>query len=181
MKRLLGITVGLLVCLSFTTPSRGADPTNIGAKKCKVCHMSKKQGAQYKVWEASKHAGAYATLATPEAKTAATKAGVSGDPQKSEACLKCHGALAGVDAKMIAASYDVALGVQCESCHGAGSAHVDNMRQRMKTKDMSIPTAQTKVEANEAFCVTCHNADSPTYKAFNFEESWKQIAHPLPE
>ena len=136
--------------------------------------MSKKKGAQYKIWEGSKHAGAYATLATPEA-----KALEKGDPQKNEACLKCHGALAGVDAKMIAAGFDVALGVQCESCHGPGSAHVDNMKQRMKTKDMSIPTAQTKVEANEASCVTCHNADSPTYKAFNFEESWKQIAHPL--
>ena len=159
----------------------GKEPQYVGAKKCKVCHMSKKKGAQYKIWEGSKHAGAYATLATAEAKTAAQKAGVEGDPQQSEGCLKCHGA-AGVDAKLVASSYDVSLGVQCESCHGGGSAHVDNMKQRMKTKDESIPTALTVMEAKAESCTTkCHNVDSPTYKSFDFEESWKQIAHPLPE
>ena len=62
----------------------------IGAKKCKMCHMSKKRGEQYGKWAAGPHAKAFEVLATEEAKAAAKKAGVEGDPQQSPKCLKCH-------------------------------------------------------------------------------------------
>jgi hypothetical protein len=53
----------------------------IGAAKCKMCHNSSKKGAQFKAWSSSKHANAYATLATPEAKSIAKEKGID-DPQK---------------------------------------------------------------------------------------------------
>jgi len=39
----------------------------VGSKKCKSCHKKKFSGAQYKVWENSKHSNAFETLKTPEA------------------------------------------------------------------------------------------------------------------
>ena len=37
------------------------------------------------------------------------------------------------------------------------------------------------MQPTEAVCKTCHNADSPTYKEFKYEEAVKKVAHPLPK
>ena len=48
--------------LSALTAS--AAPTFVGAEKCKMCHNSPAKGAQFTKWSESKHAKAFATLAT---------------------------------------------------------------------------------------------------------------------
>ena len=33
---------------------------------------------------------------------------------------------------------------------------------------------------DEATCLECHNEQSPTYREFDFEKRWAEIAHPYP-
>ncbi len=182
MKRIITLAAMLifLIGISTATTVRAADATYVGADKCKVCHLSKKKGAQYKVWQGSKHAKAFVTLATPEAREAGKKVGVA-DPQKSEKCLKCHTPSLDVDPALISSTFKVDQGVQCESCHGPGSDHVVNMKAMLKTKDKSTPMAIDKIELEEKSCVKCHNSESPNYKPFVFDEFWTKIAHSKPE
>ena len=46
------------------------------------------------------------------------KAGVSGDPQKADACLKCHVTAHGVAAAQKDPTFTIDDGVGCEACHG---------------------------------------------------------------
>lgn len=73
-------------------PAALADPSYIGAAKCKLCHKT-----EYASWETQKHAQAFEMLE-------------EADRAKAE-CLTCHAT--GGSAEM--------PGVQCESCHGPGS------------------------------------------------------------
>jgi len=155
-------------------------PQYVGAAKCKMCHMGVKKGDQFAKWQASKHSKAFATLATDQAKEVAKKAGVTGDPQQSPKCLKCHVTGYEAPASAKAASYSQTEGVGCESCHGAGSAY-----QSMKVMNaLRAGTQDAKAvgffKPNEATCKKCHNPESPTYKPFKFDEAWKQIAHMIP-
>jgi len=57
--------------------------------------------------------------------------------------------------------------VQCEACHGYGSAHVRDGTMR---------------DSARRSCAKCHNADVPEIcgaeeRAFDFHEAWKKIAH----
>ncbi|MDX2473494.1 MAG: multiheme c-type cytochrome [Candidatus Krumholzibacteria bacterium] len=156
-----------------------AGPEIVGAPKCKTCHKAK-TGDQWAKWEGSKHAGAFATLGTDAAKAIATEKGL-GDPQKEEACLKCHvtQAFLGRDVVINAkGKYLESEGVGCESCHGAGSDY--KSKKVMKDHDASIAAGMTR-DKSEEFCVKCHNAESPTFVDFVFADRWAEIAHPVPE
>jgi len=59
----------------------------VGADKCKICHKTEKQGAQYTIWESTKHSKSYQALTLDE-----TKAKVPDAPENPD-CLKCHGPL----------------------------------------------------------------------------------------
>ena len=151
----------------------------IGAPKCKMCHKSK-TGDQWAKWETSKHAGAFATLASEEAKKIAAEKGL-GDPQKEEACLKCHAtqAFLGRDVVVNAkGKYLDTEGVGCEVCHGAGSDY--KSKKVMVDHDAAI-AAGMELNKTEEFCVKCHNEESPTFVSFDFEKQWAEIAHPVPE
>jgi hypothetical protein len=154
-----------------------AEPHYVGANKCaKMCHKSDAKGAQLKKWQESAHAKAYKTLASPESKEIAEKAGVEGDPQKAEACLKCHVTAFGVKAELIDSTFNVEDGVQCEACHGPGSNY-----QKLKVmKDKKLALAAGLVEPTEEVCTACHNKQSPTFKPFDYAEMAKQIAHSKP-
>lgn len=152
----------------------------VGAKTCMPCHMTPKSGAAYKIWQASAHAKAFATLATPAAKEIAQKKGIA-DPQKDEKCMKCHDTAFGVAAAQLAPSFKPGEGVGCEVCHGAGSEY--KTMQLMKDIDTGKVKGETVglVKPDEKACLKCHNAESPTFKAFNFAEMSKKIAHPTPK
>lgn len=148
----------------------------VGAKGCKTCHNTAASGKQYDIWFASKHSKAYAALATPEAKKIATEKGIA-DPQKDPKCLKCH--VTGYDAtkEMLALTYSVEDGVSCESCHGAGEKY----KAMNIMKDKKLAMENGLIMPDEKTCTRCHNSESPTYKAFKFEEAKKLIAHPKPK
>ena len=151
----------------------------IGAKKCKTCHNSSKKGAQYKAWMNTKHAEAFATLATPEALELAAEKGVK-NPQKAPECLKCHVTGYGQPAEHFASTFVESLGVQCESCHGAGSAYykkkemkeISSGKVSPETYGLVIPTAET--------CASCHNESSPSGKFVDWPADSAKIAHPIP-
>ena len=70
-------------------PAPPAENKYIGAEKCKSCHSAAESGDQYGKWKAMKHAHAFESLASEEAKKIATEKGIA-DPQKADECLQCH-------------------------------------------------------------------------------------------
>lgn len=159
-------------------PAFSADHAYVGVGGCAMCHRSPAKGNQFGSWQSSKHSKAFETLATAEAKEAAAKAGVSGDPQKAAQCLGCHvTGFAAPAAQKSAKTYKAEDGVGCESCHGAGADYkaMNVMRDhdQAMANGLMMPTKET--------CVKCHNEKSPFYKEFNFEEMVKKIAHPNPQ
>lgn len=149
----------------------------IGVDGCKMCHKSEKKGDQFGKWSESPHAKAFATLATDEAKAVAKKAGLEGDPQKADACLTCHVTGHGAKAELFGKKYKAEDGVGCESCHGAGADY-----KKTKTmKDREAAVAAGLIVPTEETCKGCHNEKSPTFKEFDFEKAFAQIAHPYPK
>jgi hypothetical protein len=107
----------------------------VGNNSCKSCH--EKESA---AWEKTKHAKAYSTLIDRKHEF---------DPE----CVKCHtvgfGYISGF--RHPSSSQELA-NVGCESCHGAGSNHVDN------------PQAGYG-DTSDAICRNCHDTDnSPKFE-----------------
>ena len=175
---ILSMMICLALVFSVSAQEKSA-PTYGGVATCKACHLTKNSGAQYKLWEASPHAKAFEDLKTEAAKAVGAKVGVA-DPSTSAKCLKCHVTAHGVDAKMKGPKFTNEEGVGCESCHGPGSEYKG--RQVMKDiYDGKVKGADYGLIAtDEALCVTCHNAESPTFKGFDFKTYSAKIAHPVP-
>lgn len=181
MKRPLGgsslaLGISMLSLAVGITAAGAADHTYVGADKCKMCHNSPAKGAQYTKWTESAHAKAYAALASEAAKKIATEKGIA-DPQKAAECLRCHVAGHGVDAARLTEKYKVEDGVSCEACHGPGG---DYWKMNVM-KDPALSSAAGLAKPTEATCKGCHNADSPTFKGFDFATDSAKIAHPNPQ
>lgn len=152
----------------------------IGVKACRPCHFTEKQGKQFDIWSKSKHAEAYKTLTTAKANEIAKAKGLTKPAAESPECLQCHTITA--DAKLVEKTFDMKEGVQCESCHGAGSGYKTIPIMKDRAKSIAAGMREFKNEAAiEAFCKTCHNEKSPTMKEFKFKESWEKIKHPVPK
>ena len=150
----------------------------VGAPKCKVCHKAK-TGDQWKIWTESAHAKAFQTLASEESKKIAAEKGL-GDPQQEDACLKCHATKAFLGAEAVVSAkgkYADTEGVGCEACHGPGS---DFKTRKIMTNPEAAKAAGLLIDKSEEACTKCHNEESPTFKGFDFEERWAEIAHPVP-
>ena len=162
----------LLASLFLLSLSALADNKYVGAKLCGMCHKGEKKGAQFETWQKSKHAEAYKTLTGAKAAEIAKAKGLKKAANESPECLGCHAITA--DPKL------TADGVQCESCHGAGSAY----KSIMKDKAKAIAAGLTDFKDNAAIekvCKTCHNEKSPTHKGFKLDEMWAKIKHPIPK
>ncbi|MFI5301120.1 MAG: multiheme c-type cytochrome [Polyangiales bacterium] len=127
-------------------PARG-EPEFVGAESCKPCHA-----APYDVWSKTKHATAYKTLAD-ESK------------EFNLDCVGCHvtgyekpGGSTVTDVKSLEA-------VQCESCHGPGSAHVVDPHKA------ALPT-----ELTSSLCESCHHP--PHSSAFEFKARRQLVRGP---
>jgi len=154
----------------------------IGVKKCGMCHKKEKEGNQLKIWEGSAHAKAYKTLQTKEADEIAKKAGHTTKAVETDACLKCHAPAHNVDAKLLDKKFDIADGVQCEDCHGAGGDYKSN--KVMKDVKAAVENGliiYADDKAIEKQCKTCHNEESPTYKPFVFADKYAKIKHNIPK
>lgn len=168
----LAVLGGLLLGMA---PDAMAAHELVGASKCKSCH--KKIGNPYALWQKTEHAKAYETLASPEAKKIAADKGL-GDPQKEEACLKCHvtRVFLGNPAVNEKGKYTDAEGIGCEACHGPGSDY--KKKKIMKDHDAAVANGLLRNKTEE-HCTQCHNDESPTFEAFDFEKQWAEIDHPI--
>lgn len=149
----------------------------VGVKNCAAtCHKSETKGNQLGIWEGSKHSKAFLNLQTPEADQIAKDKGFTTAAAETPLCLKCHVLGKDIDPAELEESFDKTQGVQCETCHGPGSEY--KRLTIMKDKQQAIANGLVIHENGAEFCVTCHNSDSPTFKSFNYEESWAKIKHP---
>jgi hypothetical protein len=152
----------------------------IGAEKCKNCHSSDASGNQFAAWQKADHSKAFERLASDEAKKVAKEKGID-DPQKSDKCLKCHTTAFGLAADAIKKGFDPKQGVQCETCHGPGDAH---MKARFAAaadakpgEVQKIPEGEIISKIDQKTCLVCHNDESPTFKPFCFYERLAKIQH----
>lgn len=151
----------------------------VGIKICAACHKTEKQGKQLDIWQKSKHAEAYKTLTTAKANEIAKAKGLTKPAAESAECLQCH---ATTETKLVEKGFDMKDGVQCETCHGPGSAYKTITIMKDKAKAVAAGMTEYKDDAAiEQQCKTCHNEKSPTYKEFKFNEMWKKIKHPVPK
>ena len=181
----IGISVGacflaLSLLMVATRPAKAADkpaPKYVGAMTCaKICHKTAKQGKQLSIWQGSSHAKAFETLASAEAKKIGADKGIA-DPQKADACLKCHLTGHGAAAEAFGPKYTPDEGVGCEACHGPGSLY----KKRKIMKDAEAAKAAGLVTPTAETCAKCHNAKGPHEQpAFSFEERAGKIAHAKP-
>jgi hypothetical protein len=180
MKKLLALSALLgIVALSIGGLAVAEDEAQhgfIGPDGCKMCHKSEKKGNQYGKWLESRHAQAYATLASEEAAAAAAAAGIEGSPQEADACLSCHVTGHGVAAELLGKKYKLEDGVGCESCHGAGADY----KKKSVMQDREASIAAGMIVPTEETCTGCHNENSPTFKGFDYEKMLAKIAHPYP-
>ncbi|MBI5463965.1 MAG: cytochrome c family protein, partial [Ignavibacteriales bacterium] len=112
----------------------------VGVKTCKMCHQTEKQGKQFDVWSKSKHAEAYKTLTTAKANEVAKAKSLTKPAAESPECLECH-VVASANADK---TFDMKDGVQCEACHGAGSAYKTMAAMKDKAKALAAGLVDTK-------------------------------------
>jgi cytochrome c554/c'-like protein len=182
----IGIVAALLLVSSPPDSSRGesppattpeqAAPKFIGVEGCAKCHNSEATGRQVESWKASAHARAFETLGSAAARKIAAERGIS-DPQTDGRCARCHTTGAGIPKSRFRQGFQAADGVQCEACHGPGEdyAKIEHMISSAKAREMGL------IEPTAAVCVHCHNAESPTFKGFDFKTALARVRHKLPE
>jgi excinuclease UvrABC ATPase subunit len=165
--------------LPFATILSQSGNTFIGADACSMCHKTEKQGSQFSIWKSSAHSKAFETLLTDTANQIAKAKGFSEPASKTWECLKCHVTGYNLDVTMLGKKFKVEDGIQCETCHGAGSAYKD--MKVMKDKKISIEKGLIVHDKLEDFCESCHNNESPTFTKFDVNESWDKIKHKVPK
>lgn len=142
MVRLLMILFALVAPSSQTEP-----PAYVWDGACKDCHEE-----IYKAWARTKHANAWSRLSAAE---------------KQRECGLCH--ITGPQV-LEERGRVVNANIQCESCHGPGSAHVETAKAGTNSKG----TIVRKPSADE--CERCHNAKSPHFKGF-FYQAMLPLSH----
>ncbi|MCX6160137.1 MAG: cytochrome c family protein [Ignavibacteriae bacterium] len=186
MKKNVFVTASVAVCavlffvlFSSTIQSHSAgDFKYVGVSKCVTCHKSDAAGKQLDIWQNSAHAKAWKTLESEAADKIAKDKGFSTKASETPACIKCHVLGKDINPAELTDSFDKAQGVQCESCHGAGSEY--KAMSIMKDKPKAIENGLIVPSDIASLCTGCHNSESPTAKPFNFDEMWAKIKHAKP-
>jgi excinuclease UvrABC ATPase subunit len=151
----------------------------VGIKSCAAtCHKGDSKGRQLEIWQDSKHSKAFLDLQTPEADQIAKDKGFNTPAAETPLCIKCHVLGKDIDPEELSDTFDKTEGVQCESCHGPGSEY--KKLSIMKDKQQALANGLVLHEDGAEFCKTCHNSDSPTFKSFDYNESWDKIKHTDP-
>lgn len=130
------LLIGLLFCsLPLIAQDTGArqEYTYKGASWCKMCH---RQDNVYSSWQETAHAGAYDALPA--------------EFKDSRQCRECH-------ITAVTAVGKVLEGVQCEACHGPGSAY--SKQAIMEDRELSI--ANGLIIPDRETCVRCHTDQLP--------------------
>jgi hypothetical protein len=163
-------------------PGEKDEPTYVGSETCNKCHKN-----AYKIWKDSKHSHAYQTL---------VEAIHPSNRQYDAECIVCHTVGFGYQGGFRDADKTPLLkNVGCESCHGPGSLHVKNHKNREWQKRMNLnwwkdpekeeaPAQKAhRLDKIDMFCQKCHDTDNDvTWTNGAFKKKWAQIAHPtLPD
>jgi len=165
----------------------------IGNRQCKLCHNKAAEGAQWTVWTKTKHRQAFKVLSSEKALEVGKNLGLEKPPSESASCLKCH--VTGYDEKTqaVPAQMKMQEGIQCESCHGPASAHMEGGKALRMKKDTTIDIANTIHRPDVKTCVKCHNAENPTWDpkrytlengettGFDFSQAYQKIKHTNPK
>ncbi len=145
--------------------------TYVGSVECKQCHAQ-----AYKKWAESKHSEAYLTLQN------ATR------PKLREfdgECVACH--VVGFEHPTgfkDENSTPLLMGVGCESCHGPGSEHINNVHNKQIHLAMNPfkpkPGATKEEEAArlnrlDQSCQKCHDSDNDVH--WKLAKRWPEIEH----
>lgn len=147
---------------------------HVGNEVCGTCHAR-----EYKKWLGTRHARSWVMLGMIEkADKVRSHFNVrSSSPQNSAICLKCHGTAADTPPEFRLPAFHVEEGVQCETCHGPGDRYATEEVMKNKQEAISLGLRMPTKEV----CLNCHKAKSShefmNKKPFNFEESYKKIAH----
>lgn len=135
--------------VAFEKPILSWDQTDaefVGVEKCKSCHLE-----EHKQWSKTKHAFAFNTL-------------IRKHRQFSPKCVMCHVTGGGYESGYSFGSRDRSLvNVQCEMCHGPGSAHIKNPLQ---INLLRRPT--------EKLCITCHDDE---HSDFDMNKYYPKVRH----
>jgi YVTN family beta-propeller protein len=153
-------------------PPAKTGPKYMGSVACGKCHKGPMMGYQYSRWRMSAHARAYAVLANASAQDVAKKMGVTENPQKSPACLKCHSTAGNAEPGTALDSYSPAEGVGCEACHGPGSEYSPQAVMMDKRAAMASGLRMVTPES----CMPCHAQNRE--KPFDAPKAIKAIEHP---
>jgi len=159
-------------------------PVYVGARACAACHEGGKAGNQYSHWLMSKHAQAWAWLATPEAKEMARLSGITEVPEQSPICLGCHATAAEAEPWERAEGFRLEDGVQCEKCHGPGSEYIEVMDDPLGDVDAARRAGLRRFTKRD--CEVCHyvkgsHAAVRTSPKIDVDEAWERLAHLLPK
>lgn len=179
LSSILVFTASFLIFTAFySKPADVAAYKYVGVDKCAACHKGDAKGKQLEIWQDSKHSQAYKNLQTADADKIAKDKGFNTPAAETPQCIKCHVLGKDIDPAELEDTFDKTQGVQCETCHGPGSEY--KKLSIMKDKQQAMDNGLIIHTEKEAFCTTCHNQDSPTFKSFNYEESWAKIKHTKP-
>ena len=174
---ILSLTLIILFVLLVHLPQAMAEQLQyVGNKKCIACHR-----AEFQSWQNDSHSRALDTL-KPGAKAEA-KIKAKLDPKKDYAadasCLPCHSVGYG---KPAAPGADL-TNVGCESCHGPGSIYksptIMNKKKYQENRETQHNLAMESglTEPAEQVCITCHNANNPFSKGFNYKKMVENVKH----
>jgi len=151
-RRLLIILIAVSAVAIFAVSVIAADTAKVtgekakheyvGVKSCKICHT--KDGV-HPSWLETKHAKAWDNL-KPE-------------QQKDAKCVTCH-------STGTTATGELLTGVQCEACHGPGSAY----KAMSIMKDKKVAMENGLLIPDEKTCLKCHNENVPP--EFRSKEKW---------
>jgi hypothetical protein len=179
-RRLFSCAAGLILAASALAAD---SPAYVGAKKCRACHLK-----QFQSWEQTRMAKSFELLKAGVHADAKKKMKV--DPQKDythdEKCLPCHTTGYGKPGGFASLEKTPEMvGVQCESCHGAGGDYLKEGLMTLKNKEYKradLVKAGLVIVNGETCTSLCHNSKSPFVTkdyVFNYEERKKKGIHEL--
>jgi hypothetical protein len=130
-------------------PPAAGEAGYVGIEACSKCHER-----QRKFWDGTSHAAAYATLSSQH-------------KEFNLDCVSCHVTGYGKPGGTTVTHVDKLTAVQCEVCHGPGSKHAAN------TKDKTLVKMPTP-----SLCASeCHHPPH-VHPGWSVEQAWTKIVGP---
>ena len=165
--------VAFLIAIAglFAAPAIAQD-VHLGAKSCgsSGCHGQVASSGspvllnEYLTWtKYDKHSQSYAALQSDQGKRIAANLGIE-NATESDTCLNCHAT--NIKEEHRGPNFDIADGVSCEACHGAGSGawmglHIGGSDHATNVANGLTPVEDPIVRAG--ICLDCHLGDEDQF------------------